>query len=98
MAFKVKSFREVLTMSKEALDETLAPIRARSAKAKADLYSSKLEETMVGLEREITELCTSKELDFDKVISKIDQYELAERKVKQVNALIADLFPAAPEK
>jgi len=93
MAFKVKSFREVLTLSKEKLDEALAPIRARSAKAKADLVSAKLEEQMVTLEREIHEACAAKDLDFDAIISKIDRYELTERKNKQVKALISDLFP-----
>lgn len=94
MAFKVKSFREVLTMSKEGLDEALAPIRARSARSKADLYSAQLEEKMIGLEREIHEACAQKDLDFDKIIAKIDQYELLERKAKQVDGLIAELFPA----
>ncbi len=37
MAFKVKPFAEVLAFTKEKLDEALAPIRARSARAKAAL-------------------------------------------------------------
>ena len=93
MAFKVKSFVEVLAMTKEKLDEALAPIRARSAKAKADMASAKLEEQMITLEREIHEACATKELDFDLIIAKIDKYELTERKNKQVKELIADLFP-----
>jgi len=93
MAFKVKPFVEVLAMTKEKLDAALAPIRARSAKAKADMASAKLEEQMVNLEREIHEGCAAKELDFDKIVDKIDKYELAERKLKQINGLIAELFP-----
>ena len=94
MAFKVKSFREVLTMSKEGLDGVLAPIRARSARSKADLYLAQLEEKMIGLEREIHEDCAQKDLDFDCIIAKIDKYELLERKTKQVDGLIAELLPA----
>jgi hypothetical protein len=93
MAFKVKPFVEVLAMTKEKLDEVLAPIRARSARAKADMALAKLEEEMVGLEREIHERCASKELDFDAIIAKIDRFELTERKHRQIKALIDDLFP-----
>lgn len=93
MAFKVKPFVEVIAMTKEKLDKALAPIRARSARAKADMASAKLEEEMVTLEREIHELCASKDINFDQIIGKIDKYELTERKQKQVGALIADLFP-----
>lgn len=94
MAFKVKPFVEVIAMTKEKLDEALAPIRARSAKAKADMALAKLEESMVTTEREIHEGCASKDLDFDSIIGKIDKYELTERKHKQIKQLIGDLFPA----
>lgn len=93
MAFNVKPFAEVLAMTKEKLDEALAPIRARSAKAKAVMVLAKLEEQMLNLEREIHEACASKELDFDAITAKIDKYELTERKLGQVDKLIADLFP-----
>jgi hypothetical protein len=93
MAFKVKPFVEVLAMTKEKLDEALAPIRARAARAKADMASTKIEEQMVNLEREIHEACAAKDLDFEKIVGKIDQYELAERKLKQINGLISELFP-----
>jgi hypothetical protein len=94
VAFKVKPFVEVIAMTKEKLDEALAPIRARSAKAKAEMAQAKLEETMVTLEREIHEACAEKDLNFDNIIAKIDKYELTERKKKQIDGLIRDLFPA----
>lgn len=94
MAFKVKPFAEVISLTKEKLDEALAPVRARSAKAKTDMKQAELEEKMIGLERKISEKCADKDLDLDGVISLIDQYELTERKSKQVAKLIADLFPA----
>ena len=95
MAFKVKPFAEVIKLSKEALDDVLAPIRARSAKAKADMVSAKLEEEMVDLERKIHEACAEKELNFDKIIDFINRYELAERKARQIAKLIDSLFPSA---
>lgn len=93
MAFKVKPFVEVVAMTKEKIDEALAPIRARSAKAKAEMSQAKLEETMVTLEREIHESCAEKDINFDAIIAKIDRYELTERKKKQIDGLIRELFP-----
>ena len=93
MAFQVKPFAEVLKMSKEALDDALAPIRARSARAKADMVGVKLEEEMIDLERRIHESCAEKELNFDKIINLVNQFDLAERKKKQVGKLVAELFP-----
>lgn len=93
MAFKVKPFREVLAMTDEELDEALAPIRERAARAKADMASARLEEQLIDLERSIHESCASKDLNLEQIIATIDRYELTERKNKQVRALIADLFP-----
>jgi len=79
---------------RELLDYVRDTIRARSARAKADMASAKLEEQMVTLEREIHESCASKDIDFDKIIGLIDRYELTERKSLQIDKLIADLFPS----
>lgn len=93
MAFNVKPFKDVLAMTKEKIDEALAPIRARSAKAKADLESARIEERMVALGNDIHQLCTEKELNLDRIISKIDDYELAERKKAQIAKIVSELFP-----
>lgn len=94
MAFKVKPFAEVVAMTSEELDVELAPIRARAARAKADLACSKLEETLVTLERRIYEACASKDINFDAIGSLIDQYELTDRKRSQIGKLLDGLFPA----
>lgn len=93
MAFKVKSFREVVALTKEKLDEAMAPIRERSAKAKAELEIAKQQEKLISLETEIHKLCAEKELNFDSIANKIDSYELAERRLKQIERLVKDLFP-----
>lgn len=36
MAFQIKSFRELVAMTKEKLEETMIPLRVRAAKAKAE--------------------------------------------------------------
>lgn len=97
MAFALKPFREILTMSKELLDEALAPIRARSVRAKANLKIAEIDEKMVKLEREINEQCVDKDPDLDAIVRKIDEYELAERKANQIRKLVAQLFPEEAE-
>ena len=72
MAFQVKPFVEVLKLSKEALDDVLAPIRARSARAKSVMIAAKLEEDMIDTERRIHEACAEKELNFDNIITLIE--------------------------
>lgn len=93
MAFVVRPFREIIAMSKEKLDEALAPIRARSARAKADLEIAKLDERLVGLETEIHRLCAEKDLDLNRISDKLDEYALGERRRDQFKDLISQLFP-----
>ena len=98
MAFQVKSYKELIALSKEKLDAALAPVRARAAKAKADLELAKIEEKMIGLETDVQKLCAEQELNFDKTIAKIDEYDLLERRQKQVRQLISELFPEEGKK
>jgi hypothetical protein len=91
--FNVKPFKEVLALTTEKLDEALAPIRARAAQAKACLETAKIEEELISLESEIHKLCAEKELNFSNIVSKIDAYELKERKLSQIKGLVERLFP-----
>ena len=93
MAFKVKSYQEVRALTKEKLDEALAPIRARSAKAKAELEIAKQQEKLIALETDIHKLCAEKDLNFNSIADKVDAYELAERRLKQIESLVLELFP-----
>ncbi len=95
--FKLKPFEEALKMTKQAMNDALAPIRARAAKAKASLEVSKLEEQMLTLEAEIHQLCAEKELDFSRIIEKMDKYALAEHRYKQIGQIVEDLFPSTKE-
>ena len=94
MAFKVKSYQEVLALTKEKLDEALAPIRARSAKAKAELEIAKQQEKLIALETDVHKLCAEKDLNFNSIADKVDAYELAERRLKQIESLVLELFPS----
>lgn len=92
MAFKVKKFNELLAMTKEKLDEAMIPLRVRAAKAKADGEIIKLEEKLLQLEVDINNRCAQKELDFNAITELMDSYELTERKLKQIQSLVSQLF------
>lgn len=94
MAFQIKSFKTLVSMTKEKLDEALIPLRVRGAKAKAESEKIKLEEKMIALETQINELCAAKELNFVFIADKMDEYDLTERRLNQITNLVAQLFPA----
>lgn len=91
--FQIKSFKELLSMTKQAVEDTLIPLRIRAAKAKAEGIRVGLETQMLSYEATIHRLCTEKEIDFTAITDIMDDYQLAERKLAQVDALIEQLFP-----
>ena len=91
--FKLKPLKELLSMSKEKLDEAMAPIRARQIKSKAELEVAKLDEKLISSETKIFEMCSKKEINFDSVISEMDSYALTERRKAQLEKIVAELFP-----
>ncbi len=90
---KLKPYKEVLRMSKEKIDDALAPVRTNRARKQAELEIAKMEEKLVSLEARINELCSEKDLLFDRIIAALDEYALTERKIKQFNTIIAEMFP-----
>lgn len=93
MAFKMKTFKELVSMTKEKLDESLIPLRVRAARAKAEGEVIKLEEALINLETKINEACAKKELDFNAISDLMDEYDLKERRLKQIEELVSALFP-----
>ena len=90
---KLTPYSKLLTMSKDAVNATLAPIRAKSQQKKAELEVLKLDEKISTLEQEITELCSKQELDYNLILDKIDTLELAQRRTKKFQQVISELFP-----
>lgn len=90
---KLKPYKEILAMTKEKLDSVLAPIRAKRAKAQAELEITKMEEQMATKEAQVHELCAEKDIDFNKIIEAQNQYSLMERKKKQFELIIKQMFP-----
>ena len=90
---KLKPFKEIIAMSKEKLNEALAPMRARKVKAQADLKKSEIDEKIVVIESEVQEMCSSQELDFERLFDNLDKIALLERRKKQYDKVLNDLFP-----
>lgn len=67
MAFQLKSFETLVSMTREKLDEAMLPLRVRAAKAKAEGEIIKIEEKLLSLETKINEACAKKELDFNAI-------------------------------
>jgi len=93
MAFKLKTFKELVSLTKEKLDEALIPLRVEAAKNRAQGEVIKLKEKMIGLEARINEACAKKDIDFNTVGDLMDEYDLTERRLKQIEGLVAALFP-----
>lgn len=86
-------FNKILAMSKEAVDEAMAPIRARSLKAKADLEMSKLDAQILTMQTKIQEKCSEKDIDLPSLIDDLDRVAILERKREQYKTVLNQLFP-----
>lgn len=90
---KLKPFKEIIGMSKDKLNEALAPMRARKVKAQAEMKKSEIDEKIIVIETEIQEMCADKEINFDSLFDKLDKIALLERRKKQYDKVLNDLFP-----
>jgi hypothetical protein len=90
---KLKPFREIIAMSKEKLDEAMAPIRARQVKSKAEMEMAQLDADILTKETEVQEMCALKDINFKGLLAKLDEIALLERRKKQYGKVLGELFP-----
>ena len=90
---KLPAYKDILKMAKEKIDDTLAPIRAIRAKKQAELEMAKLDEEIATQTAQIYEICCAKEIRFADLIEKQDQLALVERKKKQYQKILDEMFP-----
>lgn len=93
MAIKLKSFHDLIAMTKEKLDEALIPLRVEAAKNRAQGEVIKLKEQLLSLEAKINKACAEKDINFNTVGDLMDDYDIAERRLKQIEDLVVALFP-----
>jgi hypothetical protein len=90
---EILPFAEVIKMSKEKLDEAMAPIRANAIKAKADLEKARIDTDILEKTTKVQELFTAKDVSLPAVISLLDEIAILERRNKQYTELLVQLFP-----
>ncbi len=90
---KLKPFMEIVGLSKEKLDEAMAPIRARQVRAKAECEKAKLDADILTKETSVHEICAQKDLDFGKLFERLDEIALLERRREQYDEVLEQLFP-----
>lgn len=93
MNFQLRPFKELIALSKEKIDEALAPLRASTARAKATLKMAEIDERIAVLGQKIQEQATSKDIDFDAMADKIDEIALLELRKQRFAEITTQLFP-----
>lgn len=94
---KLQPYKLLIAMSKEKLDEAMAPIRARQVRLKARAAQADLDADIVGIETKVQEALTSKDVNFPALMDKLDQIDLLERRKEQYDEVLAQLFPDEAE-
>lgn len=90
---KLKPYKTLIGLSKEKLDEAMAPIRARQVRSKAELEQAKLDADILTQETQVQEMLTGKDVDFPRLMDKLDSIDLLERRREQYNEVLSQLFP-----
>jgi len=90
---QLRPFKELFALSKEKLDEAMAPIRARQVRSQANLEQSTIDADLLTKETQIQEMLTGKTIDFPKLMDKLDEYDLLERRKQQYDTVLGQLFP-----
>ena len=91
---RLKPYKTLIGLSKEKLDEAMAPIRARQVRSKAELEQAKIDADLLTKETEIQEMLTSKDVNFPNLMDKLDSIALLERRKEQYDEVLEQLFPS----
>ena len=90
---KLISYKEALKLGKEKVGQALVPIRVKRARKKAELEMLKLEEELATKQASLQEECCKEDVDFPHIIEMQDSIALIERKIKQYNKILEEMFP-----
>jgi len=85
--------KELLKMVEGAIKEVKLPFKLRKEKKQLESWILDYEEKVATLEADITDIKCEDELNVDKILDKVDDLELAQRRLKQGQELMNELFP-----
>jgi len=95
---QLKSFKEIISYTKEKVTEVMAAPRARRLKAQAEAEMSDLDIEIITLEGKIEESLVSedsyKNFSFKALLEQLDKLAILERRKKQYAKVLKQLFPA----
>jgi len=95
---QLKPYKQILNMAKDKVDESLAPVRINRALKQAELEIAKMEEKIASQEAKIFELCCKQDIDFESIIKAQDEHSLMERRKKQFERIVEEMFPVVEGK
>jgi len=90
---KLLSYKEALKLGEKKLKEALIPVRVKKAKKQAELEMCKLEEQIAVKEAKLQEKCSDEEVNFPSIIELQDELGLLNRKRKQYERILEEMFP-----
>jgi uncharacterized coiled-coil protein SlyX len=88
------TYAQLVKLGKDAVRETMAPMRAKEMKLKAQTRLAELESKIAEGEQRVVELCSVYPIDYDKVVDAMDATGLLKRRKEQFELIVAELFPA----
>jgi hypothetical protein len=92
---RLQTYRELIKMAKEKIDDILAPSRVRQMEKQAELQLAQLEEQELQFELKITELTTKYPIPYEQVLDTIDELDLLKHRMEKFNELKDQLFPSS---
>ena len=89
---QLESYSKILKMGKKKVAETLIPVRVNKARKQGELEMCKLEENIAIKQVSIQEECSKEDVNFPKIITLQDELALLERKRKQYDKILQEMF------
>jgi hypothetical protein len=90
---KLLSFKEALKKTKAQIDELMIPVRVKQNRLTGETEMAKIEEKMLNCECALQELTVAHPINYDKIVEKLDEVALLERRQKQFKKVMTELFP-----
>ncbi len=85
-------YKDVISLTKDKINEAKAPFRVREMRKKAELEVCKLESIIADREQKIDDISCEYPLDFDRLIECMDELDLTKRRKEQFEQIISEMF------
>ena len=97
MKLFAQPYAQLVRLTKDALRETMAPLRANEMRLKALTRQAELQSQLAEHEQRVVEYGSVYPIDFARFCQAMDDAALTRRRVEQLRLIIDELFPSAPD-